>query len=167
MNILQIIVTAVLTTLTLLALGTVAVWSLWPQTAEAGVAVAAHSAGWRSSENHCDHLSSDHLELGEAVLTITLDLDDAQQAALSPIRTGLENWRSQVSTICESFDHETTDVDSGLASLEQVLAISATTVGELRPHLTGFVAALSPAQRDKLHSYMARHHRHRRGHNHH
>lgn len=162
MNISQIIVTAVLTTLTLLALATVTVWSLWPRTAEAGVAVAAHTTGWHESGNHCQHFSADHLELGQAVVTVALDLDDAQQAALAPVRSSLENWRSQIATLCETVDHDNINVDTGLQSLEQVLSISAATVAEVRPHLSGFVAGLTPEQSDKLKSYMSRHH-HKRG----
>ena len=130
MNVLQIITTAVLTTIIVILLGVVSVWSMWPKTAEAGVAVAAHSVSWHNSTDHCRHLSPDHLKLGEAVVTVALDLDDIQQEALLPIRNSLENWRSQVERLCTSVDHESLDFDTGLASLEQILSISAATVAE-------------------------------------
>lgn len=157
MNISQIVITATLTTFTLIALGVVVTWSLWPQTAEAGVTVAAHTANWHRSSNHCERLSSGHLELGQAVVTVALDLDEAQQVALDPVRASLESWRSQIASLCESVDHDTMDVDSGLQSLEQVLAISTTAVANLRPHLSTFVAGLTPEQNEKLMSYVHNH----------
>ena len=51
MNPLQVVITAVLATLATLVLGIVVAWSLWPKTAEASVALAAHSTAWHAGES--------------------------------------------------------------------------------------------------------------------
>ena len=95
MNPLQVVVTAVLATLATLVLGIVAAWSLWPKTAEASVALAAHSSAWHAGAgSHCDHFGGEHIVFGEAVVSTALDLDDYQQASLATVTAKLEQWRA-------------------------------------------------------------------------
>jgi hypothetical protein len=168
MNHFQIVVTTVLTTFTVIAFAIVGAWSVWPRTAEAGVAVAAHSIGWDgSAANHCQRFSSEHLALGEAVLAVALDLDDSQQSALVPVHSSLESWRANMVSICEATDQGTNmDVSSGLKAMEDALAITTSTVVEVRPQVDAFLTTLRPEQSDKLMSYIHNHHRSRgfRGH---
>jgi hypothetical protein len=160
MNLMQIVVTAVLTTLTVFALGIVGVWSVWPKTAEAGVNVATHAASFSSAGDHCARLDTGHIELGEAIVTAALDLDDSQQAALAPISAALENWRTQAASLCSEVNFD--DLDSSLAGLENMLRVSATTVGELRPAMGQFHALLTEEQHAKLKQYMQHRHDGRR-----
>ncbi len=166
MNLFQVVITAVLTTLAVLALGVAAVWSLWPSSAEASAAIAAHSGTWHSAghgeegtANHCGKLSSLHLEMGEAVVTAALKLDEAQQQALEPVAQALERWRARAQQTCEQTRFD--DLDSGLAGLETMLDQGAEAVAELRPAVTGFYATLSAEQQNKLHDFV---HNHRRMH---
>ncbi|NKC01494.1 MAG: hypothetical protein GKR90_23755 [Pseudomonadales bacterium] len=161
MNLFQIIITAVLTTFTIIALAIAGAWSVWPRTAEASIAVAAHSTGWRGeSNNHCERFSSDHLALGEAVIAVALDLDDAQKSALEPIRSSLESWRTNIVSICEGTDHgETMDVSTGLQAMEDALTATTNTVVEVRPQIESLLATLNPEQNDKLMGYLQHHRR--------
>ncbi len=162
MNLIQVVVTAVLTTLTILALGLVAVWSLWPKEAEASAVVAAHASGWHSGErSHCDRFDTAHLELAQAVAVTVLDLDDSQQATLDGIVVRMDQWRADAQATCNSTEFH--DVDSGLLGLEMLLAQSATTVAELRPQISTLYASLSEEQKAKIEQLAQRHHRHRGG----
>ncbi len=168
MNIFHIIVTAVLTTLVIVLLGVAAVWSLWPATAEASAALAAHRwhAGGNSNgdDNHCGHLSGNHLELGQAALSGVLDLDGNQKAALVTVTNTLAEWQAQIQSTCEGVDF--TSLDSSLAGMEAFLNQSAATMTNLRPAVSTFYASLTPEQQQVLQDFVHNHHGHgrRRGH---
>ena len=161
MSLFQVVITAALTTLATLALGVVAVWSLWPTSAEAGVAIAAHSSAWHSGDvSHCAHLSSEHLQHHEAAVSAALELDDFQQSALQAVAAGAEQWRAQAQATCENTD--LTSLDGSLAGLEAILEQSSTAMAELRPAIVEFHQSLNPEQQAQLHEFMQSHGGHRR-----
>lgn len=170
MNLFQVVVTAVLATLAVLALSIAAVWSLWPTSAEASAAIAAHSSGWHQSNDqdgmshadHCAHISSEHLQMGEAVLSAALDLDDSQQSALQPVAETMEKWRAEAQTTCENSSFAS--LDEGLAGVESMLTLGAGAVAELRPVINNFYQSLNVEQQDKLQQLMHHHRRGSRGH---
>ena len=161
MRIFQVAVTAVLATLAALAFGVVAIWSLWPTTVEASVALAAHSSAWQAGKlSHCEHFGGEHVKFGQAVVTAALDLNDTQENHLDNVAAKVEQWRTQVQSTCEKTD--LTTLDGGLAALEVMLAQSSTAVAGLRPVINEFYAGLSPEQQTQLHSHMTFHNRHGR-----
>jgi hypothetical protein len=165
MNVFQVAVTAALATLAVLAFGVVAVWSLWPVTAEASVALAAHSSSWQSDKlSHCQRFGGEHVKIGQAVVSAALDLNDKQAKNLADVAAKVEAWRAQAETTCEQTD--LTTLDGGLTGLELMLAQSATAMAELRPAINEFYAVLSPDQQSQLRDYMQSHQQqgpHRRG----
>ena len=166
----QIIVTVALTLLTTACLAVVAVWSLWPATAEASSSVLMHSAfpnDGAESGGHCARLANDHTDIAKAVVGEVLDLSDAQKAQLEPIAEVMDRWQTQAYEICNNTQLHTADgglaLDGGLTGMEQILSVSAASVAELRPLVTEFYATLDPAQVEKIESHMQRAHD-RRGH---
>jgi len=168
MNLFQVVVTAVLATLAVLALAIAAAWSLWPASAEASAAIAAHSSGWHQSAegglshaDHCARISSEHLQMGEAILSAALDLDDSQQSALQPVADTMEKWRAEAQRTCENSSFAS--LDEGLAGVENMLTLGAGAVGELRPAINNFYQSLNVEQQDKLQQLMHHHRRGKRG----
>lgn len=165
MNVLQVAVTAVLATLAVLAFGVVGFWSLWPATAEASVALAAHGSALQSGKlSHCQHFGGEHVKFGQAVVSAALDLNEKQEQSLAQVAAKVEAWRTQAQATCEQTD--LTTLDGGLAGLEVMLTQSAAAVSELRPGINEFYAALSPDQQSQLRDYVQshkQHGRHRRG----
>jgi hypothetical protein len=172
MNVFKVAVTAVLATLAMLAFGVVAVWSLWPTTAEASVALAAHSSAWQTGKlSHCQRFGGEHVKFGQAVVTAALDLNDKQEKNLAKVAIKVEAWRTQAEATCAQTD--LTTLDGGLAGLETILAQSSTAMAELRPAINEFYAELSPDQQAQLRDYVQSHQGHGqrrrggfRGHNH-
>ena len=165
MNPLQIVVTAVLATLATLLLGIVVAWSLWPKTAEAGVALAAHSSAWHAADgSHCDHFGGEHIQFGEAVLSTALDLDNYQQQSLATVTAKLEQWRAAAQATCHATDMTT--LDGGLAGMQTFLDQSAQAMADLRPAINAFYAELDPTQQATLRDFIHSHHG-RRGFGHH
>ncbi|MEM9622888.1 MAG: Spy/CpxP family protein refolding chaperone [Pseudomonadota bacterium] len=169
MNLFQVVITAVLATLAALVLTGVAAWSLWPSSAQASGTLAAHSGFWQQADGqnpvdhteHCAKLSSTHLQIGEAVLTTVLDLDDAQQAALEPVADTMEKWRGQAQTACEQASLIT--LDDKLAGIETMLTMGAGAMSELRPAINNFYQSLTVDQQAQLQEMMQHHRQARRG----
>ena len=158
MNVFQVVVTAVLTTLTVFALVVAGAWALWPKTAQASASVAAHASSWHSAEDgHCGRFDSAHIELGEAVLATALDLTDTQQASLAPVTQAAQRWRNIAQSTCENINLET--LDTSMESLENILAQSTQAVQEMRPLINQFYASLDTNQQEKLKQFMHSHHR--------
>ena len=156
MNIFQIVLTTVLTMLILLAFTVAGVWATWPQTAQASVAVAAHASTWHQGQgDHCARLDASHIDLGEALVTATLDLSDAQQSALTPISEAAQRWQSVAKTTCENANFS--DLNTSLAEVENALSQSSAAVREMRPLIADFYANLDTDQQDKLQQLMHSH----------
>ena len=166
MNLFQVVVTATLTTLAVITLSIAGVWAMWPKTAEASATVAAHASGWHdSSDGHCARIDTAHIDLGEAVVTAALDLNETQQAALEPITQAARRWRDVAQTTCEAADFS--DLDASMATMETVLNQTSDAFTEVRPMISNFYATLSPEQQAKMEAFIHAHHgRHhgRRGH---
>jgi hypothetical protein len=154
MNLFQVVVTAVLTTLAVLALGVAAAWSLWPTSVAASATIGAHAGTW-DPQSHCSAFESDHLAIGEAALDAALGLNEAQQQALVPVVTAIDTWRGELHQTCTSAD--LSSLDASLASIQTVLDQSASAFEELRPALSSFHASLSAEQQQTLHSYLQSH----------
>ncbi len=163
MKAVQITLTALLTSLILVTLAGVTVWSLWPREAQATMALASHSmAAPENTGSHCQHLTPEHIVLAKAVVQVSLELNDQQQGHLEGIAATLENWREQVQAICAI--SESDDIETKLDSLQQGLLLSADAIGELKPQLSAFHNDLDAAQLERLHSFVAAHHgRHGKG----
>ena len=159
MNLFQVVVTAVLTTLAVFALTVTGVWALWPEPAQASVSVAAHAGSWHDgTDGHCSRFGSAHIELGEAVISTTLDLNEDQEAALAPVTQAAQRWRTEAQNLCESANFS--DVDTSLESVEQALDMGASAMKEMRPLISNFYASLSEEQQAKVQEFV----QHRRGH---
>ncbi len=165
MKLSEIVLAAIVTTLTIAALVIGTAWSLWPRAAQASLALtqshatsaeAGLAAGRRGP--HCGRLDAAHLELAEAVVEATLDLDAAQAAALAEIGDGLEGLRAFVESACENHDHG--DVAGSLTAMEQILNRSAETMTLLKPQLVAFHESLTEDQHARIQTLMALRHRH-------
>lgn len=142
-------------------------WLLLGSTAEAqgfGLALAAHRAGWQGRGHHgghhdgthCQRLAPEHVEIAGLMAKAHLDLDTRQYDALAPVLEVMEQWRQQVQTIC---GRELQSTDDALASLREVLAVSAAAVGRLQPAMRSFEATLNEDQRAHLQAWIDRHNR--------
>ena len=166
----QIIVTVALTVLTTACLALVAVWSIWPATAQASSSVLLHSAfpsDGEAQDGHCARLTHDHTDVAKAVVGEVLDLSDDQKAQLEPIAEAMTRWQAQAYEICNNTQLHGEDgaltLDGGLTGVEQMLTLSAASVAEIRPMVTEFYASLDPAQVEKIEAHM-QHAHDRRGH---
>lgn len=165
MNPLQVVVTAVLATLATLIMGIVVAWSLWPKTAEASAALAAHGSAWHTdASSHCDHFGGEHIRFGEAVLSTALELDDYQQQSLAGVTAQLEQWRAAAQATCHATD--LTTLDGSLVGMQTLLAQSAEAMADLRPAINAFYAELDADQQATLRDFIHSHHG-RRGLRHH
>ncbi len=161
MNLFKVVITAVLATLATLTFGVAAIWAMWPSAAEASAGIAKHATGWHGhAGDHCAHFDSQHVRIGEAVISAGLDLDDDQEASLRVIATRVETLSDDLRSTCEVTD--LTSLDGSLLGVETALALSAAAMGEIRPLVTDFYAGLSEEQRTTLHEHMQRHGRHGR-----
>lgn len=148
----QIIVTTVLTTLSVLALFGAFAWTLSPA---AAIASSLHADSSAQIGSHCSHFDSDHTRLLDAYVTVTLDLDDAQQHTLTPLIEIIEAWRQDTVVSCEQASFQ--DIDSSLTALQDFLGRSEQAVADLRPAFDDFTAALTPEQRAELDGFLDHH----------
>ncbi len=159
MNLLQIVVTAVLTTLSVLILGGIGVWSLLPYAAEA-TPVASHGFASSPSERHCDRMDDSHIEIGQAVAAAVLDLNDTQETALQAVADTATRWHNVARDICQTADFAS--LEASLDTAEVILAQSNAAFGELKPLLVDFLATLDDEQRQKLEAHLHNHREHGR-----
>ena len=155
MNQSKIIVTTVLSTLLVTALGMTLAGSLAP-----GLATAhAGGGGWRGHRSHgdpCARLSRSHTRVVEAVVATHLDLDSDQEAAMEPLLEVLDGWRVALSESCVQ-GVAADDVPEALAAIEQALGDSAAAVGELKARYGAFYGVLNDEQKSQIDDAFARH----------
>ncbi len=157
MNIFNIIITTVLTTLAVLVVGAITAWALWPINAEAGAMGDFHQSTLETQQvSHCHRLENDHTKLVQAVVTATLDLDINQQNALQPVTEVVENWRAEALKTCQTLD--LSSIDSSLASLQVILAQGSDAITEFRPAFDEFYASLDDNQRNQINEFIQSHH---------
>ena len=147
------IATTVLTTLTVLVFVGAFAWSVSPASALASSLAAAHSS---PDGNHCARLDGKHTELLDAYLRITLELDDSQHQALTPVIDIVEEWRQDTVTACESAQLD--NVDASLAAMQAVLGRTEQAIADLRPAFGEFQAQLSEEQKAQIDGMLAHHH---------
>ena len=160
MNLFKVVVTTVLTTLVVTALGVVAATALWPDTAQAHGMNAVLGYGRHGMHgaltapgSHCHRLESRHTRMLEAFVTIELGLDDNQEQALQPVIAAVDRWRADAARTCENLSIAT--APEGLDTLQQVLSRGERALTEIAPLFNAFYATLNKEQRAGLDRWVA------------
>jgi hypothetical protein len=153
----NLMLTATLTVAVVGLFATVLTTSLLPGSAAAGHIAAGHHHG-TAGRGHwgCGQLDDRATRLVSAYVSITLDLDDAQEAALAPVIEIAERWHEEAASICQ--DSGITTAPAALVELDRVLATTRTALDELRPAFDAFYAALTADQQERLNSWINEHH---------
>lgn len=156
----NITLTTVLSITVIGLLAMVTTTSLLPGNATAGDIAAKHFHGGgpagKWGRHHCGPLGEHKTRLLSAYVSITLDLDEAQDAALAPVIEVLDRWHSEAGSVC---DHtELTSAPLALDHLQQLLDRTREAMDELRPAFDSFYAALTVEQQERLNGWLKHHH---------
>ena len=161
----NLLVTSVLTVAVFGLFGAVLTSSLFPNTASAGGLIAGHLAGShvhrggsRGWAHSCDGTDARVIELANAWVSISLDLNDSQEAELQPVLQVLADWHDQANVFCEPENLAT--APSALREVSGLLETSQRSMAELIPAFDAFYATLTPEQQAELNTWISRHHGH-------
>lgn len=153
----NLLLTSVLTIAVVGLFATVLTTSLLPGSATAGHVLAGHlhADGHRSPwAGHCGALDDRTARLVSAYVSISLDLDEPQEAALEPVIDIMESWHDE-----GGFCHgEITTAPAALDELDQALDQAKAALNELRPAFEAFYGSLTAEQQDRLNGWINRHH---------
>ena len=163
----QVVVTAVFTTLALVGFASVIGWSVLPKSAEAHAVAdrdqdrhGRHGGWFRGRDgdrgDRCQRFGPRHIEAARSMVAAHLDLTDAQDAELDPILDVMEAWRVDVVASCERSIDSTPE---GLQVLQEVMARSAAALTEAQGSFESFYASLDDDQRATMDRWLD-HHRH-------
>jgi len=167
----NLLLTSVLTITVTGLFGAVAATSLLPSTASAGDLMAGHlqHAGNRGPRGgghwgggqwgggHCGAFDERAIRLVNAYVSISLDLNEAQEAALEPVIGVIDSWHDESAALCEQAD--LADAPAALNELSGLLTRTRTAVDELIPAFDAFYTALTQEQQAQLNSWISQHHR--------
>ncbi|MEJ2089428.1 MAG: Spy/CpxP family protein refolding chaperone [Gammaproteobacteria bacterium] len=113
---------------------------------------AGHRSGWTGS---CGELDERATRLMSAYLSITLDLDEAQEAALAPVIDVVERWHSASDGFCHG---EVSTAPAAFDELDRMLANARAALNELRPAFDAFYGTLTAEQQAQLNGWISQHH---------
>ena len=159
MNLRTIALTSVISIVSIVAAGALAIYALAPRAAVAMTDVAVSGMAGDGHRRHCAMLQ-DHGEHLGLVARRMLDLDNAQQAAFEPVSEALNAWGDAVRPLCE--DRGTSVLDR-LATIDEFAQLTSAAVSDARADFEVFHATLSEDQKATLEE-LAQHRQHRRGH---
>lgn len=157
----NILLTSVLTVAVFGLFGAVLTSSLFPNTASAGAVIAGHLAGshahgHRSWAHSCDGTDARMIELANAWVSISLDLNEAQEVQLQPVLQVLADWDDQANVFCEP--DSLTTAPGALREASRLLDASQRSMADLIPAFDAFYAALTPEQQAELNTWITEHH---------
>lgn len=154
----NLLITSVLTIAVVGLFAAVLTSSLLPGNATAKGILAGHlhGAGHRSGwTGPCGELDERATRLMSAYLSITLDLDEAQEAALAPVIDVVERWHSASGGFCHG---EVSTAPAAFDELDRMLATAQAALDELRPAFDAFYGTLTAEQQAQLNGWISQHH---------
>lgn len=169
MQIPQLIVTILVTTVIVAAIIFATAASIFPRTAEAHAFGNWHGAGgglggWHGRHrgygggDPCARLDLPVGKLAGVMVEDHLKLTADQRKLLEPMLATLEGWQSDAKAQCTALTHD--DIPGSLKAMESMLRLSADRIAELQPAWDTFHASLDDTQRAHIAQAMQRRHGH-------
>jgi len=163
----NLLLSSVLTVAIFGLLGAVLTSSLVPGTASAGSLIAGHLSGGHGHQGHqggshagwrhgCDGTDVRMIELASTWVSLSLDLNAAQEAQLQPVLEVLADWHDQANVFCEPENLAT--APAALREVSNLLESSQQSMTTLIPVFDAFYASLTSEQQTQLNTWISEHH---------
>jgi len=161
----NLLLTSVLTVAVMGAFGVVLSSSLLPANASAGNLISSHllsshggshgrQGRWAGS--HCNAVDDRAIRLASAYVSISLDLDEDQVQAFTPVIEVIDRWHSAARTLCDQ--EAFSNAPAALSEVRNLVDRTQVAMDELIPAFEGFYAALTADQQARLNGWLAEHH---------